>query len=94
MNKNLKISGSIVINANAEKVWDVLTNPDKIKMYIGSETLTDWKVGSPVIWQGELGGTKYQDKGKVLENDHGNLLKFEYWSSFGDMKTFLKTIQS
>ena len=31
MNKNLKISGSIAINANAGKVWDVLTNPDKIK---------------------------------------------------------------
>ena len=59
MNKNLKISGSIAINANAGKVWDVLTNPDKIKIYPGGpETITDWKVGSPVIWQGDPGGIK------------------------------------
>lgn len=84
MNKNLKISESIVINADADKVWDVLTNPDKIKIYLGiPETITDWKVGSPVVWQGEFGGMKIQDKGKVLENNYGSLLKFEYWSSFG-----------
>lgn len=68
MNRNLKISASIAINANAGKVWDVLTNPDKIKIYIGPETLTDWKVGSPVIWQVEHGGLKYQDKGVSFFN--------------------------
>jgi hypothetical protein len=26
---------------------------------------------------------KFQDKGKVLENSFGKVLKFEYWSSFG-----------
>jgi len=84
MNKNLKISGSIVINADVNRVWDVLTNPDKIKIYLGiPETLSDWKVGSPIIWRGEFGGVKFEDKGKILENNYGSLLKFEYWSSFG-----------
>ena len=84
MSTNLKISESIAIDANAHKVWDVLTNPEKIKIYLGvPETITDWKVGSPVVWRGELGGMKFEDKGRILENNHGNLLKFEYWSSFG-----------
>ena len=65
------------------KRFGMLTNPDKIEIYMARKTLTDRKVGSPVIWQVEPGGLKYQDKGKVLENNHGNLLKFEYWSGFG-----------
>lgn len=84
MNQNLKISESIVINADNDKIWEVLTNPDKIKIYLGiPETITDWKVGSPVIWRGEFGGRKFEDKGRILENIPGRLLKFEYWSSFG-----------
>lgn len=84
MNKNLKISDSIVINADANKVWDVLTNPEKIKIYLGiPETITDWKVGSPAVWRGEFGGVKFENKGKILENNYESLLKFEYWSSFG-----------
>ncbi len=82
MKKNLKISDSIVINASAEKVWDVLTNPDKRKIYLfGAETITDWKVGSPIISQGVFNGQKYQDKGTVLENNYGKLLKYSRWNS-------------
>jgi uncharacterized protein YndB with AHSA1/START domain len=83
MRKYFKISGATVIAAGTGKVWDVVTNPDKIKLYTGSQTITDWKVGSPVLWRGELQGQKYEDKGKVLENNRESLLKFEYWSSFG-----------
>ena len=36
-----------------------------------------------MIWRGEFGGMKFEDKGKILENNYGRLLKFEYWSSFG-----------
>jgi len=40
MNRNLKVSKSIEINSIAEKVWDVLINPDKIKAYLfGTEKL-------------------------------------------------------
>ena len=35
------------IKASAEKVWDAITNPDKIEQYMfGSRTDTDWKPGS------------------------------------------------
>ncbi len=34
MNKNLKVSKSIEINSSADKIWDTLTNPEKIKIYL------------------------------------------------------------
>jgi len=76
------IIGSININTNADKVWKVLTDPARIKQYIGAETNTDWKKDSDITWEGEHGGIQYRDKGKVLENDHEKLLKYTYWSSF------------
>jgi uncharacterized protein YndB with AHSA1/START domain len=83
INTDAKISHSTVIKADPQEIWDVLINPVKIKMYIGSDTITDWKVGSDIRWRGEFGDMKYEDKGKVLENNPGAVLKFEYWSSFG-----------
>ncbi len=80
--QNLTTERSIVIDANAESIWDVLTNPGKIKLYLfGSEVVTDWKVGSPVSFSRETNGTKYRDKGNILEVSHGTVLKFTYWSS-------------
>ncbi|HHB51488.1 MAG TPA: SRPBCC domain-containing protein, partial [Saprospiraceae bacterium] len=34
MDKDLKVSKSITINATAEQVWDALVNPEKIKKYL------------------------------------------------------------
>jgi len=75
------IKGSININSNADKVWKVLTDPALIKQYIGSDTTSNWNKDSEITWEGEHGGTKYHDKGRVLENDHEKLLKYTYWSS-------------
>ncbi len=87
MNRNLKVSKSVVINSTKEKVWEVLTLPDKIKIYLfGTETITDWKPGSPIIFQGEYEGHKYKDKGNVLENKPNELLKYSYWSGFSGLE--------
>lgn len=87
MNRNLKVSKSIEFNSNAEKVWDALTNPEKIKVYLfGTETITDWKIGSPIIFQGEYEEHKYKDKGNVLENRENEILKYDYWSGFSGLE--------
>lgn len=82
MDKN-SVNGSVKINATPSKVWDILTNPNKIVLYTGSTTQTDWNVGSPITWSGEMHGTKYENKGKVLENNPNNLLRYTYWSGMG-----------
>lgn len=87
MNRNLKVSKSIAIDSNREKVWDALINPKKIKIYLfGTETITDWKIGSPIIFQGEYDGHQYKDKGNVLENTQYEMLKYDYWSGFSGLE--------
>ncbi len=91
MNKELKVSKSIVIDAKAENVWDVLVNPEKIKVYLfGTETLTDWKEGSPIVFQGVYDGTSYKDKGKVIEVKLNKCLKYNYWACFSGLEDKLE----
>jgi len=87
MNRDLSVSKSIDINASAQNVWRVLTEPDKIKVYLfGTNTITDWNVGSPITFQGEYEGHTYTDKGNVLENTPHTLLKYNYWSGFSGLE--------
>jgi uncharacterized protein YndB with AHSA1/START domain len=83
MNHDLVISQTITINAPVSKVWVALTNPEIIKLYLyGTQTTTDWKVGSSVVFQGEYQGQTYKDKGIVKENRENELLSYSYWSGF------------
>ena len=83
MRNDLKVSKSIIDNANNDKVWKALTNPEIIKEYLyGTETLTDWKVGSEIIFQGEYNGQKYRDRGVILENILNTKISYSYWSIF------------
>jgi uncharacterized protein YndB with AHSA1/START domain len=55
------------INAPPEKVWDALTNPEKVKAWqYGSVLTTDWKAGNDIrfstAWEGQL----FEQWGKVL----------------------------
>lgn len=91
MNRNLKVSKSISINASAEQVWETMTNPEKIKVYLyGTQTITDWEVGSPIIFQGEYQGHTYKDKGNVLENKKNEFLQYNYWSGFSGLEDQLE----
>ena len=86
MDKNLIASSNINIQSTPEKVWDVLTNPENIKEYLfGTEVLTDWNIGSPIVFQGEYDGQQYKDKGNVIENKTNELLKYNYWSGFSGL---------
>ena len=83
MDKNLIATQNIEINTKPEKVWEVLINPKKIKIYLfGTETITDWKIGSSIIFQGEYSGNQYKDKGYVIESTENKILSYNYWSGF------------
>jgi uncharacterized protein YndB with AHSA1/START domain len=83
MNKDLSVTGTTLINASREQVWDALTNPSKIKEYLsGTETVTDWKAGSPIVFQGEYNGQQYKDHGTILANIPCEVIKYTYWSAF------------
>jgi uncharacterized protein YndB with AHSA1/START domain len=87
MNKQLKVSASIDISAPPEKVWSTLTEPPLIKQYLfGTETITDWKVGSPIRFEGVYNDISYQDKGMVRENKPFHTLSYAYWSGFSGLE--------
>ena len=86
MNRNLKVSQSVTINANADAVWDMLTNPAKIKEYMfGTNAKTDWQVGSTISFEGEYDGKSYADKGLVKQSVPGKVLQYDYWSGFSGL---------
>ena len=87
MNKNLQSSHSIVIKASPEKLWEVLTNPEKIAIYLyGTKTETDWRIGSPISFTGTYNEVSYSDKGIVMANVPNSLLAYDYWTQFSDLE--------
>lgn len=82
MDKQLKLSETIHIEAPAAKVWAAITDKVKIREYFfGTDVTSDWKVGSPVIWSGEWKGERYEEKGSVLAVEKDRQLSFTYLSS-------------
>ena len=87
MNKNLQSSHSIVIKSSPQMVWEALTNPEKIALYLyGTKTETDWKIGSPIMFSGTYNEMTYSDKGLVIANVPYSLLAYEYWSQFSELE--------
>ncbi|MES2590790.1 MAG: SRPBCC domain-containing protein [Bacteroidota bacterium] len=72
MNKEeLFVKNSIRINAPVSKVWDALVNPEQTKKYMfGCETISDWAVGSELLWKGS-----YEGKDMVFVK--GNIVSIE-----------------
>ena len=76
--EELIVKNSITINASTDKVWDVLTNPEQTKKYMfGCKTVSDWRQGSSLLWQGLYDGQETVFvKGYILEIVPNRLLKY------------------
>jgi uncharacterized protein YndB with AHSA1/START domain len=72
-----RIELKTTINASADKVWDAITNPDKIEQYLsGSRIETDWKPGSKSNFYIEQDKKQITIvKGEVIRNIPGRLLE-------------------
>ena len=82
MNKGLIAKTSISINAPVGRVWDALINPELIGQYMfGTNVISDWKEGSPIIWKGEWEGNKYEDKGVILKLEPERLIQYSHFSA-------------
>lgn len=78
---------SIEINATPAQVWDALTNPALIKQYFfGTEAVSDWKAGSPLLFKGIWEGKEYLDKGIITEIIPEKILRYTYLSSFSGLE--------
>lgn len=94
MSKELTVRKTIDINSDKANVWDALVNPEKIKLYLfGTETSSEWKVGSPIVFQGVWDGVTYKDKGTILEFIPEQKLRYDYWSSFSKLENVPENYQ-
>jgi uncharacterized protein YndB with AHSA1/START domain len=81
MNKNYIARASMLINAPVTKVWDAITKPELIKQYLfDTEVVSDWQVGSSIVYRGEWQGKPFEDKGKILKIEREKSLVSTHWS--------------
>jgi uncharacterized protein YndB with AHSA1/START domain len=79
--KGIIAKASITINAPVAKVWDALTNPDEIKKFMfGTEAVSEWNEGSPIVWKGIWEGKPYEDKGVILNIEPQRMLQYTHFS--------------
>jgi uncharacterized protein YndB with AHSA1/START domain len=72
---------STVIDAPVSSVWDALVNPETIKQYMfGTDVVSSWEEGSPIVWKGEWQGKSYEDKGVIQQCKPGELLQYTHFS--------------
>ena len=79
----------VLIHATASKIWDVLINPEKIRVYLyGSTVITDWKAGSQILFtrdrlhpKAPISEKLIVDRGKILEIENEKFLSFSFFSS-------------
>jgi len=78
MSEPLIIHNTITIQAPAARVWDALVNPEQTKKYMfGCETVSDWKIGSPLLWRGNYEGNEMVFvKGHIVELQPEKLLAY------------------
>jgi uncharacterized protein YndB with AHSA1/START domain len=79
--KNLIARAQINIHASQKRVWEALVNPEQIKNYMfGTDVISDWKEGSPIIWKGIWQGKSYEDKGTILKIEPEHRLQYDHYS--------------
>ena len=81
MDTNLIARTSLTVKATNAEVWDALVNPEAIKQYyFGTNAVSDWLEGSPIVWKGEFKGKQYEDKGVILRLEPGKVLQYSHFS--------------
>jgi uncharacterized protein YndB with AHSA1/START domain len=69
------------IEAPTSKVWDALTNPEKVKLWqYGSVLTTDWKEGGGIRFKTEWEGQTFEQWGTVLEVNPNHSLKYNLFA--------------
>ena len=78
MSQPLVVKNRIIIHAPVARVWNALTNPEETKKYMfGCEALSEWTVGSPLVWKGNFNGVELVAvKGNIVDIHPGTYLAY------------------
>ncbi len=81
MSLGLIAKSTVTIQAPVAKVWEALISPELIKKYMfGTEVISDWHVGSAIIWKGEWKGKPYEDRGTIYKMEKNEKLEVSHFS--------------
>ncbi len=81
MLKTHSIQKEIQMDTSIERVFTVLTDSEEIpKFFPLQSVVSDWLVGSEVLYHGEINGNKFTDFGVIEELDSPNVYSYRYWS--------------
>ena len=77
---------TIDIAADPSDVWAALTNNDSFgEAMFGTQVVTDWEIGGPIVYKGEFEGKSFEDKGTVVELTRPSRIRMTHYSpSSGD----------
>ncbi|GAA2054391.1 SRPBCC family protein [Leifsonia soli] len=65
---NYVARAEIDVAAPRRAVWKVLTtNGARPEILFGAEVVSDWRLGSTIVWRGEWQGKAFEDHGRVIE---------------------------
>lgn len=77
---------TIKINAPIQKVWDIITKPEFVKLWqYGSDLLTTWESGSDIRFRTEWEDKIFEQWGKVLEFRPNKLVKYSLFAPSPDL---------
>lgn len=84
MAKNIS---TIVLNAPAERVWYVLTQPELVKQWqYGSDLITNWNVGNEIRFRNEWEGQVFEQWGTILEIIPNQKIKYSLFFPRPDLE--------
>ncbi|MBN9632606.1 MAG: SRPBCC domain-containing protein [Actinobacteria bacterium] len=67
---NYVARAEVDVSAPRRDVWTVLTSSGAHpEILMGAEVVSDWKLGSRIVWRGEWEGAAFEDHGRVIELD-------------------------
>jgi uncharacterized protein YndB with AHSA1/START domain len=65
---NYVARAEIEVAAPRRAVWRVLTSSgSRPEILFGAEVVSDWRIGSSIVWRGEWEGKRFEDHGRVIE---------------------------
>ncbi|MBK6990413.1 MAG: SRPBCC domain-containing protein [Chitinophagaceae bacterium] len=78
---------TITINASTQKVWNILTKPEMVKLWqYGSELQTTWEPGTAIRFSTAWEDKVFEQRGLVLEMQPYELIKYSLFAPRPDLE--------
>ena len=68
------------IQADPERVWNAMTDPDLVSEWMMEQPWSDSNPGSSITWSGEYDGRTFEDRGEIVDIDHTKRLVHTHFS--------------